>query len=396
MKQQQRRRVVGSRECDVHPQAGGVHILVRDALKWRRGELVHPRIPYGAPMPHRARVVLVGTLLAVTVLVPVGVASAGGAPVHAKRHAQPLPDGIGIAPGKIKHVWLIILENKSYDATFTGLNRNTYLWRKLPAQGALLKNYYGTGHGSLDNYTTLVSGQATEPDLQFDCPTYYNVFAGHMDRSRSLARNPNYGQWTSAAGPNAAFGQQRVCLSGERADGVQPVRRGSRRAGRATPRTSATRTPARPIRRPTPASGLRRAVQVAGTGRQHDAADPGDRERDRSVPAQALPVRLVLVDPAVRRLQRAPHRERVLAVERPVPRPSAGEPDARVQLDHPEHVQRRTRRRLPGQQPLGRVLIADPDPPAAATTRAVCTRPTCSCRTSSLRSRPPRRSRTAA
>ena len=157
-------------------------------------------------MPHRALVVLVGTLLAVTVLVPVGVASAGGAPVHAKRHAQPLPDGIGIAPGKIKHVWVIILENKSYDATFTGLNRNTYLWRKLPAQGALLKNYYGTGHGSLDNYTTLVSGQATEPDLQFDCPTYYNVFAGHMDRSRSLARNSNYGQWTSAAGPNAAFG----------------------------------------------------------------------------------------------------------------------------------------------------------------------------------------------
>jgi phospholipase C len=26
-------------------------------------------------------------------------------------------DGLGIQPGKIKHVWLIILENKSYDAS---------------------------------------------------------------------------------------------------------------------------------------------------------------------------------------------------------------------------------------------------------------------------------------
>ncbi len=53
-------------------------------------------------------------------------------------------DGIRLQPGKIKHVWLIILENKSYDATFTGLNNNTYLWQTLPGQGVLLKNYCGT------------------------------------------------------------------------------------------------------------------------------------------------------------------------------------------------------------------------------------------------------------
>ena len=139
-------------------------------------------------------------------LVPVGLANAGGATSARSASRRAPADGIGIAPGRIKHVWLIILENKSYDATFTGLNRNTYLWRTLPAQGVLLKSYYGTGHGSLDNYTTLVSGQATEPDLQVDCPNY-NVFAGHVDRSRSPGRNPNYGQMTSAKGPNAAFGQ---------------------------------------------------------------------------------------------------------------------------------------------------------------------------------------------
>jgi hypothetical protein len=115
------------------------------------------------------------------------------------------PDGLGVAPGKIKHVWLIILENKSYDASFTGLNHNTYLWRTLPRQGALLKNYYGTGHFSQDNYISLVSGQATQSDTQDDCP-YYNHFVGHVDRTGSLRTNSNYGQMTSAAGPNAAPG----------------------------------------------------------------------------------------------------------------------------------------------------------------------------------------------
>src|SRR3954468_4170229 len=75
----------------------------------------------------------------------------------------------GLKAGQIKHVWLIILENKSYDATFTGLNQNSYLWKTLPAQGVLLKNYYGTGHFSQDNYESLVSGQATQQDTQFDC-----------------------------------------------------------------------------------------------------------------------------------------------------------------------------------------------------------------------------------
>ena len=116
------------------------------------------------------------------------------------------PDGLGIQPGKIKHVWLIILENKSYDATFTGLNNNTYLWQTLPSQGVLLKNYYGTGHFSLDNYISMVSGQATQPDTQADCP-YYDAFPGSIDMTGNLETNPNYGQMVSAAGPNAAAGQ---------------------------------------------------------------------------------------------------------------------------------------------------------------------------------------------
>ena len=121
--------------------------------------------------------------------------SAAGVPIISasasslqRQKASPVSrrDGLGIQPGKIKHVWLIILENKAYDATFTGLNKNTYLWRTLPSQGVLVKNYYGTGHFSFDNYLALVSGQATQPDTQSDCP-YYNHFSGRVDSLKNVS-----------------------------------------------------------------------------------------------------------------------------------------------------------------------------------------------------------------
>ncbi len=124
---------------------------------------------------------------------------------HGDRGQPRANDDLGVRPGKIKHVWLIILENKSYDATFTGLNHNTYLWQTLPSQGVLLKNYFGTGHFSLDNYISMVSGQATQSDTQDDCP-YYNAFSGSIDTSGNLWTNSNYGQVVSAAGANAAAG----------------------------------------------------------------------------------------------------------------------------------------------------------------------------------------------
>ncbi len=98
---------------------------------------------------------------------------------------------------KVKHIWYIILENKSYDATFTGLNNNTYLWKTLPSQGTLLTNYYGTGHFSQDNYTALVSGQAPLYDHQIDSPTYKDA-AGAVITDKS---DPNNGQFKAAGNP---------------------------------------------------------------------------------------------------------------------------------------------------------------------------------------------------
>ncbi len=154
-----------------------------------------------SPWRRRGLAAIVVALALTAVVVPI--ASSSGA---TNRHwFLDNRDGLGIQPGKIKHVWLIILENKSYDASFTGLNNNTYLWQTLPAQGVLLKNYYGTGHFSLDNYVSMVSGQATQPDTQADCPDYTS-FVGSVDSTGSLFSNPNFGQLASAAGPNAAAG----------------------------------------------------------------------------------------------------------------------------------------------------------------------------------------------
>src|ERR1700728_5149180 len=89
--------------------------------------------------------------------------------------AQCVITSTGTPVGAVKHVWLIILENKSYDETFTGLNQNSYLWQTLPQQGALLTNYYGTGHFSMDNYIALVSGQSPSYATQDDCSTTANM-----------------------------------------------------------------------------------------------------------------------------------------------------------------------------------------------------------------------------
>jgi len=157
--------------------------------------------------PRRRRAALIGVAVAAALsAAAVPIVSAHPSSSTRPRHrGVATRDNLGIRPGKIKHVWLIILENKSYDATFTGLNNNTYLWRTLPAQGVLLKNYYGTGHFSLDNYISLVSGQATQPDTQADCPDY-DSFSGTVDTKGSLFTNRNFGQVASAQGPNAAAG----------------------------------------------------------------------------------------------------------------------------------------------------------------------------------------------
>jgi Phosphoesterase family len=118
----------------------------------------------------------------------------------------PSNDGLGVAPGAIKHVWVIVMENHAYETNFSGMSNNDYTAKALPEAGALLTHYYGTGHSSLDNYLSMTSGQAPVTDDQNDCSTGYANMSGTVDTTGSLASNGNYGQFKSAAGPNAPAG----------------------------------------------------------------------------------------------------------------------------------------------------------------------------------------------
>ena len=169
--------------------------------------------------------------------------------------AQCVITSTGTPVGGIKHVWLIILENKSYDETFTGLNQNSYLWQTLPQQGALLTNYYGTGHFSMDNYISLVSGQSPSYAVQDDCSTTANMTnnnsgiitnghgrhryrhrrhhrqLGHQHQRPRTPTGSQQRQLRPAAGPRRGrrlAGQQRLRLPDRRGHPVQPVQRGRR------------------------------------------------------------------------------------------------------------------------------------------------------------------------
>jgi hypothetical protein len=73
-----------------------------------------------------------------------------------------------VTPPPIKHVWVVVLENKNFESTFGPGAGSAYLAQTMRSQGTLLTNYYGTGHSSLDNYITMISGQPPDPATQGD------------------------------------------------------------------------------------------------------------------------------------------------------------------------------------------------------------------------------------
>ena len=75
-------------------------------------------------------------------------------------------------PPPIKHVFVIVLENKDFDETFGASSLAPYLSKTLTSQGQLLTQYFGIGHNSLDNYIAMMSGQAPNPVTQADCQIY--------------------------------------------------------------------------------------------------------------------------------------------------------------------------------------------------------------------------------
>jgi hypothetical protein len=120
--------------------------------------------------------------------------------------AAPMPAGAGIG-----HVFVLVLENEDYENSFGADSPAAYLAKTLPAQGLLLPNYYGTGHNSLDNYISMISGQAPNADTQADCRTYTDfVASGPLDANGQL---PGHGCAYPATVSNLADQLEQAGLS---------------------------------------------------------------------------------------------------------------------------------------------------------------------------------------
>jgi phospholipase C len=89
------------------------------------------------------------------------------APAGGSLSARAAATGLEGIPG-LSHVFVIVLENKSYDETWGSASPARYL-NSLRAKGTLLSQYYGAGHASNDNYISMTSGQPPNPDTMGDC-----------------------------------------------------------------------------------------------------------------------------------------------------------------------------------------------------------------------------------
>ncbi len=107
-------------------------------------------------------------------------ASRTGAPVRPKRSARAGAAARQFKLPRVRHIFVIVLENQGYAATFGEPAADPYLAQALPAQGALLENYFATGHESNDNYISLVSGQPPNVQNQADCPEFDNFTGAPM------------------------------------------------------------------------------------------------------------------------------------------------------------------------------------------------------------------------
>jgi hypothetical protein len=93
----------------------------------------------------------------------------GIAAVPARAAAAP------VAPlPRVRHVFVINLENKGYAQTFGASSPAPYLRKRLRAKGQLLTQYFGVAHHSLPNYIAQISGQGPNAQTQSDCKVYRN------------------------------------------------------------------------------------------------------------------------------------------------------------------------------------------------------------------------------
>ena len=84
---------------------------------------------------------------------------------------------------EIKHAFLIVLGENSYESTYGTTAEAPYLSRVLPGKGTLLPNYYGVTGGVLANEIALLSGQGPTAETLVNCPNYTAISPGTVSET---------------------------------------------------------------------------------------------------------------------------------------------------------------------------------------------------------------------
>ncbi|MDN4643342.1 alkaline phosphatase family protein [Arthrobacter sp. PsM3] len=130
----------------------------------------HPTTPTAGSRQRSRRLTLRASAAAAVLLAAAAIAS-GPAQPPATASAPTATQAQSYLPGA-KHVFVINLENKGYDETWSPASAAPYLSQTLRAQGVLLNQYFGTAHNSQPNYVAQISGQGPNPQMQADCQSY--------------------------------------------------------------------------------------------------------------------------------------------------------------------------------------------------------------------------------
>jgi hypothetical protein len=103
----------------------------------------------------------------------------------------------------IGHVFVVMLADEPYAATFGPESPAPYLAHTLEKRGTLLPRYYGVAQGQLANGIALISGQGPTLATAADCPTYAGVAPATL------------GSDDQVAGDGCVFPSQTATLPGQ-------------------------------------------------------------------------------------------------------------------------------------------------------------------------------------
>jgi hypothetical protein len=167
----------------------------------------------------RARRAAVAALAAGTAAA--GLALAPTMAASAAENGTPLPTGA------IRHVLVIDLENESEGTTFGPNSPATYLNHTLLPMGEFVKNYYATGHVSLDNYISQVSGQAPNQLTSSDCVSSITSLSGVFQDVTPGTLDPNHALYPGQVDGQGCVFPRSVPTIGNQLDAAYPFTAGS-------------------------------------------------------------------------------------------------------------------------------------------------------------------------